>query len=186
MRVTREQAEQNRARVVEAAARLFRERGFDGIGVAELMESVGLTHGGFYGQFGSKEELAAEACALAFGQSVERWTRKAAEHPRAGAQAIAASYVTRKHVEQPGNGCAAAALAADIARQGPRVQEVLAKGVDDLVEVLAGTLPERTHDARRRHALASFSAMVGAVILARAVADHELADEILDAVKKSV
>lgn len=186
MRVTREQAEENRDRVVEAAARLFRERGFDGIGVAELMKSVGLTHGGFYGQFGSKEELAAEACELAFERSVERWKRKAAENPGAGAQAIAASYVTRRHVEQPGNGCAAAALAADIARQGPRVQEVLAKGVDDLVEVLAGTLPERTHKARRRRALAAFSAMVGAVVLARAVADEELADEILEATKASL
>ena len=186
MRVTREQAERNRARVVEAAATLFRERGFDGIGVAELMKSVGLTHGGFYGQFGSKEELAAEACELAFGRSVERWKRTAAENPGGAAQAIAASYVTRRHVEHPGNGCAAAALAGDIARQAPQVQEVLAKGVDDLVEVLAGTLPERTHKARRRHALANFSAMVGAVMLARAVGDEELGDEILDAVRKSL
>lgn len=186
MKVTREQAQQNRERVVEAAARLFRERGFDGVGVAELMKSVGLTHGGFYGQFGSKEDLAAEACEWAFGRSVERWKQAAGSNPGTAAQAIAGSYVSRRHVAHPGTGCAAAALGGDVARQGPKVRKAMAEGVEELVEVLAETMPERTHKARRRHALASFSAMVGAVVLARAVADHGLADEILDAVKDSV
>jgi TetR/AcrR family transcriptional repressor of nem operon len=186
MRVTREQAQANRERVVEAAARLFRERGFEGVGVAELMKSVGLTHGGFYGQFGSKEELAAEACELAFERSVEKWQRALEKRPGAGAQAIAATYLTRQHVDAPGNGCAAAALATDFARQSPQVRQVLDEGVNALVETLAAALPERTHKARRRHALGSFSAMVGAVVLGRAVADGELAEEILDAAREQV
>lgn len=186
MKVTREQAQKNRERVVETAAGLFRERGFDGVGVAELMRSAGLTHGGFYGQFGSKEELAAEACQMAFARSVDRWQDAVDKHPEAGVHAIADHYLTRRHLDQPGNGCAAAALAADIARQGPQMQKVLAEGVEGLLGVLADALPERTEKARRQHALASFSAMVGAVVLARGVADPAFADEILEAVRARI
>jgi TetR/AcrR family transcriptional repressor of nem operon len=184
MKVSREQAQQNRDAVVEAAGRLFRERGFDGIGVAELMKTVGLTHGGFYGQFGSKEELAAEACALAFERSTEKWQRAVDAAPDAGVAAIADFYLAPAHRDDPGKGCVAAGLAGDAARAGPQVRQVLQDGVESLVGVLAGTMPERTAKARRRHALADFSAMVGAVVLARAVADEAFSQEILEAVRE--
>src|SRR4051794_7797849 len=111
MKVSREQAQLNREKVVESAARLFRERGIDGIGLAELMRSVGLTHGGFYGQFGSKEELVAEACAWAFDRSVAKWKRTAAAHPEDVAGAVADFYLAPAHRDRPATGCAAAALA---------------------------------------------------------------------------
>ena len=186
MKVSREQAQENRARVLEAAARLFRERGIDGIGLAELMKSVGLTHGGFYRQFGSKEELVAEACAFAFERSAAKWRRTAAAHPQDAVEAIARWYLTPEHRERPGAGCAAAALAGDMAREGVHARQAFTQGVRDLVEVLAGAGTEASAPARRSDALAAFSTMVGAMVLARAVDDPELADELLLAARKHV
>src|SRR5688572_9552424 len=122
MRVTREQATENRERVLESAARLFRERGFSGVGVAELMNEAGLTHGGFYGQFESKDELKAQACEHAAARMIEKW-RQAATKPSADAlSALVAGYVTPSHRDHPGSGCVLASLAGDAAREGPRVR----------------------------------------------------------------
>ena len=185
MKVSREQAQQNREKVVQSAARLFRERGIDGVGVAELMKSVGLTHGGFYGQFGSKEELVAEACAWAFERSTARWKRTAATHPRNAAGAIADFYLAPEHRDRPGAGCAAAALAGDMAREGVHARQAFTQGVRDLVEVIAHSA-EGSEKERQREALATFSTMLGAIILARAVDDEEMADEILLAARQAV
>ena len=102
MRVSREQAAQNRERVLDAAAKLFRERGFSGVGVAELMHAAGLTHGAFYGQFGSKDDLMAEACARAFESSLERWRKAAARSPGDPLAAVVASYLSPSHRDEPG------------------------------------------------------------------------------------
>ena len=185
MKVSREQAQLNREKVVEAAARLFRERGIDGIGVAELMKSVGLTHGGFYGQFGSKEELVAEACAWAFERSAAKWQRTATAHPRDTAGAIADFYLAPEHRDRPGAGCAAAALAGDMAREGVHAKQAFTEGVRDLVDIMAAG-EQGSPKERQRRALATFSTMVGAIILARAVDDAELADEILVAAREAV
>jgi len=185
MKVSREQAQQNRDKVVQAAARLFRERGIDGVGVAELMKSVGLTHGGFYGQFGSKEELVAEACAWAFERSTAKWQRTAAAHPHDAAGAIADFYLAPEHRDHPGAGCAAAALAGDMAREGVHARQSFTQGVRDLVAVIAQGA-EGSDKERQREALATFSTMLGAIILARAVDDEELADEILLAARQAV
>lgn len=186
MKVSREQAQQNRDKVVQAAARLFRERGIDGIGVAELMKSVGLTHGGFYGQFGSKEELVAEACAWAFERSAAKWKRTAEANPRDAARAIADFYLTPEHRDRPATGCAAAALAGDMAREGVHARQAFTQGVRELVDVIAAGREEGSAKQRQRAALADFSAMVGAMVLARAVDDPELADEILSATRERI
>ncbi|HZR36538.1 MAG TPA: TetR/AcrR family transcriptional regulator, partial [Nevskia sp.] len=101
MKVTREQAELNRQRTVEAAARLFRERGFDGVGIAQLMEEVGLTHGGFYGQFSSKEDLMVEACAKALQQSHQRWREIRDRTPDQALAGIASLYTSPGHRDDP-------------------------------------------------------------------------------------
>jgi TetR/AcrR family transcriptional repressor of nem operon len=181
MKVTREQAQQNRERVVETAARLFREHGFEGVGVAQLMQQAGLTHGGFYGQFGSKEALMAEACERAFERSAQRWQQALQAHANAPLRALARFYLAPAHRDDPGNGCVAAALATEAARQGPAVRRVLTEGVQRLAALLARALPGRGPKARRRRALGSFAAMVGAVVLARAVDDPAMSDEILAA-----
>lgn len=183
MRVTREQAALNRERIVEAASRRFRERGFEGIGVADLMKEVGLTHGGFYGHFGSKEDLMAEACAAALSRSRERWQKRAQAHPEDPAGAIARMYLTPRHRDAPGDGCVMAALASEAARQGPVVRHALIDGLKSAFDYLAGVIKGGTPTARRRKAIATYASWVGAMVLSRAAADDpQLSREILEAV----
>lgn len=184
MRVSREQAAENRSRVVEVAARLFRERGFDGIGVADLMKAAGLTHGGFYGQFASKDQLAVEAVERAVERNAEVWRRREAGEEGEPLRAVVDGYLSARHRDRVGEGCALAALAADAARGGaPGLRRALRSGLEGLVGTLARLLPGRTEAVRRRRALAKASAMVGALILSRAVDDEALSEEILAAVR---
>jgi len=183
MRVTREQAALNRERIVETASRRFRERGFEGIGVADLMKEAGLTHGGFYGHFGSKEDLMAEACAAALARSRERWDKSARAHPEDPVGAVARMYLTPRHRDAPGDGCVMAALAADAARQGPAVRHAFVQGLRSTFDSLAAWVKGGTPAARRRKAIAAYASWVGAMVLARAAADDApLSKEILEAV----
>lgn len=186
MKVTREQAEQNRQRVVETAARLFREKGFDGVSVAQLMEEVGLTHGGFYGQFSSKEDLMAEACTRAFHDTNQRWREMRDRAPDKALAAIASLYVSPDHRDHPGEGCLLPALGIDATRQGLPVRSVVTDAAKDLISLLAEVIPGRTAQVRREQALLSCAAMVGAVVLARTVTDAALSDEILEGVRTQI
>jgi TetR/AcrR family transcriptional repressor of nem operon len=186
MKVSREQAAENRARVVKVAARLYRERGFDGIGVADIMKAAGLTHGGFYGQFGSKEELMAEAGARALAESNAAWQRLLQAAPDDQLAAITGAYLSPRHRDNPGRGCALAALGADAARSAPAVKRALTEGFNTLLEVLAGVIPGRTKAAKRDKALVAYAGMVGALVLSRTVDDAALSEEILQAVLSSL
>lgn len=179
MKVSREQAAENRARVIEVAGRLFRENGFDGIGVADIMRGAGLTHGGFYGQFASKDDLAAQACAQTLDRSVARWTRLAAgEAPLA---AIVTSYLSPSHRDAPGSGCALSALSADAVRRPEAVRSAFTQALQSFAGILSKLVPGASRAARRRKALATMAGLVGAVILSRAVNDAGLSDDILNA-----
>ncbi|HEY2404034.1 MAG TPA: TetR/AcrR family transcriptional regulator [Steroidobacteraceae bacterium] len=182
MKVTREQANLNRERVVETAARLLRERGFDGVGVADLMKSAGLTHGGFYGQFDSKEHLIVEACEKALEESEHRWRELRDHPPKKPLSAIASYYLSVEHRDNPGAGCVIAALSMEAARQGPNVRAVFTEAAKRFLEFLGRVVPGRSPKTKRREALASLAAMVGAVVLARTISDASLSEEILDAV----
>jgi TetR/AcrR family transcriptional repressor of nem operon len=181
MKVSREQAAKNRDRIIDVAARLFRENGFDGIGVADLMKSAGMTHGGFYGHFQSKDDLAAQACRRALTRSAEKWAALAETMRGDRLGAIAESYLSESHRNSPGQGCALAALGPDAARQGPAVREAFTQGLQSLVDVLERTVAGRSRAARHKQALAIMAQMVGAIALARAIDDRELSTEILDA-----
>jgi TetR/AcrR family transcriptional repressor of nem operon len=184
MRVTRDQAEKNRATVVETASRLFRERGFGGVGVADIMKSAGLTHGGFYGQFGSKDDLAREASEHALAASKESWKRLSEGlAPEAALDAIIRFYLSPEHRDQPAGGCAMAALAVDAGRQEQPVRAAFTAGLSSAIRFLSDLLPGRSKAARREKSLAAFSTMVGALILSRAVDDADLSEEILNAAK---
>jgi len=183
MKVSREEAARSRERIVEAAARRFREKGFAGIGVADVMSDAGLTHRGFYGHFASKEELMAQACAFAQARSRELWAKRAAEAGGDPIAALAHLYLSPRHRDDPGRGCAVASLGADAARQGPAVRHALTEGIRSVLEFLAGLVPARTSEARRRRAIATYASWVGAMVLARAVDDDALSREILRAVE---
>jgi len=185
MRVSREQAAQNRERIVETASRLFREKGYDGIGVADLMKSAGLTHGGFYGHFASKEDLLAEAFGKAMEHSAERWRELLADKPADPRAAVAHMYLTAKHRDNPGKGCALAALGPDVSRVGPEVRQAMSDSFQSQLESLAQALPGDPSQ-QRRDAIATYAALVGGLVLARSVADKKQSDEILAAVLSSL
>ena len=181
MKVSREQAARNRERIVEAAARLFRERGFEGIGVADIMKEAGLTHGGFYGHFSSKEDLIAEASARALTHSLEHWSKLAERTRGDPLPAIANSYLTRGHRDNPGAGCLLAALGPDVSRQAPAVRHAVTSYVRSALEFLAPLVPGKTQAARRQKAMRTYALLVGTMVIARAVDDRRLSQEILDA-----
>jgi TetR/AcrR family transcriptional repressor of nem operon len=190
MRITRQQAEGNRARVVETAARLFREKGFEGIGVADLMHAAGMTHGGFYNHFESKDDLSAAACAHALSQAVTAIKTVAADERRQG-EALSdyrRRYLSRRSRDADGFRCPMVAFGADVSRQGPTLREAYANGLRLYLDAFtrAYTSEQRGRRARadlRAEAITHFATMVGAVSLARSIAkaDPALSDEILEA-----
>jgi TetR/AcrR family transcriptional repressor of nem operon len=186
MKVSREQAAKNRERIVDVAGQLFCERGFDGIGVADLMKAAGLTHGGFYGHFGSKDDLVAEACKKALARGAKRWTGLAENAPGAPLAAIARDYVSELHRDNPGKGCLLAALGSDAARQSAQVRDEVTAGLESLVGILAAASPGRSKAQKRKAALATMAQMVGAIVLARLVDDQALSREILGASASAV
>jgi TetR/AcrR family transcriptional regulator, transcriptional repressor for nem operon len=161
---------------------LFRERGFDGIGVADLMKAAGLTHGGFYGHFASKEDLAAEACGHALDTSLQKWSAEIEKAPDEAFSKIVHNYLSEAHRNGPGSGCLVAALGSDLGRQGPPIRRMVTEGIHAFVGQLMLLLPGKSKSARRRKALSDFAAMVGAVTIARAVDDPELSKDVLAAV----
>ncbi|MGH7073234.1 MAG: TetR/AcrR family transcriptional regulator [Stellaceae bacterium] len=186
MKVSREQATENRERIVKVAAKLFRERGFDGIGVADLMKEAGLTHGGFYGHFASKEDLAAEACGRALDKSLQKWSATIEKAPGEALSKIVDSYLSEAHRDGPGSGCVVAALGSDLGRQAPPIRRVATAGIDAFIGQLMRLVPGKSKSARRRQALSGFAAMVGAVTIARAVDDPALSKDMLEAVASSL
>lgn len=193
MRVSRQKVQENRGAVLDAAARLFRERGLDGAGVAEVTREAGLTHGGFYGQFpGGKDALAAEAVTAAFAATQAFWEKLAAgAGPGSGGAlaAIARAYLSDGHRDDPGRGCPVPALAADAARRrGGVVQAAFSGGVRDLIETLARHTPGDTEAGRRLEAARVLAILAGAVLIARAIGvdDPALANTVVQAAEASM
>ena len=186
MRGTRAQTAENRDRIIAAAAQAFRERGFDGIGVAELMRSVGLTHGGFYGHFASKEELMALACRRAVADMLAEWRARAAAAPGDPAATIVAPYLAAGHRDAPGDGCLMAALGPEAARAAPPVREAVTECLGEVLDTIAGEMPGDDPRARRDDAIRLFASLVGAMVVARAADDPALSDEVLEVVRAGI
>jgi TetR/AcrR family transcriptional repressor of nem operon len=200
MKVSKTQAAENRAGIVDAAARLYREKGLDGVGVAEITRDAGLTHGGLYRHFESKDALAREACLRAF-----EWTitpLDALEHTGSAAadtdtpadistadhlRALVHGYLSTSHRDQPGEGCPAAALATDAARAGPAMSEVFAQGVERNIQRFMRVIEGESAE-RRAQTISTLSSMVGALVLARATAagNPELSEEILQTLREQL
>jgi len=184
VRVTREQADAHREKILEVAGTLFRERGYDGIGVAEIMKRAGLTHGGFYGHFGSKDDLAAEITGRVLRR--EAWLGRLTGKPDATYADLVRSYLSARHRDDPGHGCFFAAVGSDVARQPRSVRRAFTDGVRKRLDTIRGLVPGRLSAARRRKAIATLAGLVGALVLARAVDDPALSDEILSATAASL
>jgi TetR/AcrR family transcriptional repressor of nem operon len=183
MRVSRQKAAENRERIIEAAGALFREKGFDRVGVADIMKAADLTHGGFYGHFESKDDLTAQASERAMARAATNWGKIVADAPNNPYAALLKHYLSRRHRDDPGQGCAFAALSGDAARCGKPVRTAFAEGLERLIEIVAKTVPSRSKVVRRRRAVAAVAELVGALILSRAVEDLSLSEEILDSAR---
>ena len=186
MKVSREQMAANRERILEAAGRLFRERGFENVGVAEVMQVAGMTHGAFYGHFASKEALAAEAAAHALEQTTARWRGILEKDGEKGLREIVELYLSPRHRDAPGAGCAIAALGPEIARQDSVVRDAFAQEVIQQVGTLASYMPAGTTEEKREKAMALLSQMVGAIVISRVLGRKSLSEDMLRAARHAL
>ena len=170
MKVSREQMAENRQSILDAASRLFREKGFEAVSVAEVMKAAGLTHGGFYGHFASKDDLVAKALGHAM---------KPGESAMLDLCAFMDEYLSPRHRDNMAGGCPIAGLAADTLRQTPEARAAITDGVRAQIAWMCRGLSGADVADRRRQAIASYAAMVGATILARAATDPAFSEEIL-------
>lgn len=179
MRVSKEQAAENRERILKAASRLMRERGISGVGVDALTEAAGMTHGSLYSQFGSKERLVEEAVGYAIAA-------KGREVPEAfGLSDYISEYLSAAHRDAPGSGCPFAALSCEMSHQSRGVRDRFTAGVKGMIELLSGRMGSALKQRQRDEAaLATIATLVGALVLARAVNDPKLSDDILRTSKK--
>jgi TetR/AcrR family transcriptional regulator, transcriptional repressor for nem operon len=180
MRVSKERSAENRERILRAAAALMRERGIAGVGVDALTEAAGLTHGSLYSQFGSKDRLAAEALRHALASNVE--TIGYAQD----LTSYVSHYLSAGHRDAPGKGCAIAALGGEMPRCSEAARKYFTDGVRSMVGRVSDLIRAGSKRRRTEEALATVATMVGALMLARAVNDPELADRILQASRKSL
>src|SRR5271166_5114758 len=175
MRYPVEETAAKHERIVKEASRLFRERGFENVSVGEVMKAAGLTHGAFYAHFGSKEEL--QAAAVAYGQKVSLGRAQRSKSIKKSKGSFADRYLSRWHRDNPGDGCTMAALAQEVARSTPELKAAFEQGLENLLSAKG---------ADRKEAIFWTAAMMGGVVLARAVQDPRLSDEILRSVRQKL
>ena len=162
-------------RIVKEASRLFRERGFENVTVGEVMKAAGLTHGAFYAHFASKQEL--QAAAVAYGQGLSASRVRGSGATKKGRQAYADRYLSPRHRDNPGDGCTMAALAQEVARSTPELKTAFERGLE---EILSG------YGGDRKEGIFQTAALIGGVVLARAVQNEQLSDEILKSVRQKI
>jgi TetR/AcrR family transcriptional regulator, transcriptional repressor for nem operon len=187
MRYSKEHKLETHARIVKKASVRLREKGAHGIGVADLMKDAGLTHGGFYAHFDSREALVIEAFAYAMDRSTDRWRKLAEQTPLDKRLAtIVDSYLTPVHRDDPGHGCAIPALSAEIARESPKTRKAFAAKLDQMIDMIAGQIPDVPRKTARKQAMASLATMMGTLVLARVAGSGEFSDDILGAGRDAV
>jgi TetR/AcrR family transcriptional repressor of nem operon len=168
-------------RIVGAAARAIRRSGYSGTGVADIMKEVGLTHGGFYAHFASREAMLAEAADQAGAESVAALTRvAAAAPPQEALRSVIRAYLSKEHVEDAETGCPVAALGSEMPRQASRVRRAATRRIKEVIDVVARHSADQGEGAYE-HALVTVATMVGALVLARAVDDPKLSDALREA-----
>jgi TetR/AcrR family transcriptional repressor of nem operon len=182
MRYSKEHKQETHARIVRKASVRLREKGAHGVGVADLMKEAGLTHGGFYAHFNSREALVIEAFGYAMDRSTARW-RKIAEAtpPEQRLSTIVDTYLSPAHRDDPGHGCAVPALSAEIARESAKTRKAFAAKLDQMIDMVADQIPDLPRKAARKQAAAALATMMGTLVLARVAGSGEFSEEILAA-----
>lgn len=187
-RVSKQQMERNREAIERVSSQLFRERGLNGVSVNDLMAAVGLTHGGFYGHFASKDELAAVASRRAAEESGQRWEALSSQPGKHTLQTLVDNYLDVKHRDCPAEGCMVTALAGDVAREGADkpVHQAYLSGAKSMLARLESLSPSEDEQQRHQQALVQMTMLVGAVTLARATRGDELSEQFLDAARQAL
>jgi TetR/AcrR family transcriptional regulator, transcriptional repressor for nem operon len=170
----------NHERIVRIAAKRLREKGLEAVAIADVMKEVGLTVGGFYKHFGSRDDLVVEALQAASGPGQQA----ASAGPSVNFAGLVDGYLSEKHRDRPGSGCPIGALAGDVARSNKRIRNLATERIRSALELIAGLLPDKNKTSARRKAALIFSALVGALALSRAVSDESFSDEILQSVRE--
>ena len=184
MRYSTEHKQETRERIVRTASHHLRKRGGKGVGIAELMSKLELTHGGFYKHFNSKDELLTEAIAKAFDETESRFTEAVSKaKPGTELKTLIENYLTLDHCANPGEGCPMAALASDIGRFPRAVRTEIDQAIKRRVKRTARFLPGTTEKERERNAMALLSGLIGTVSVARALVDPEARKALLNASK---
>lgn len=186
MRVSRAQAEENRRTVIEAAGRLFRERGFEGVGLNDLMGAAGLTQGGFYKQFKSKDDLAAQACDRVLAGSTERLTHLVESSGENALATIISGYLSAEHRDQIADGCIFPALGPDAARHSPALIRSFETGIRSYLKVIDLAMQASSAQEAERDPAVVLSTMVGTLVLSRLAEDETLSNRILNSAISSL
>ena len=187
MRKSREEAAQTRRRIVDAASCEFRKCGIVATGLNDLMKAAGLTHGGFYRHFASKDQLVAEACSAAIATMTARVASSASrERGRKGLEAAVADYLSAEHRDNPRDGCPLAALGSEMARADTQTRAAATAGFLKLVDALAGGFDDGKPDEARRRAMVAALTLIGALTVSRVVTDQPLSDAILRNAEDSI
>ena len=172
-------------RIVGAAARAIRRSGYNGTGVADIMKDAGLTHGGFYAHFASRDAMLAEAADQAGAESVARLKRiAAAAPPHEALRSLIQAYLSKAHVEDAETGCPVAALGSEMPRQASKVRRAATRRIKEMIDVVIRHWPDQGEPAAYQHALVTVATMVGALVLARAVDDPKLSEAMRQAAAK--
>ncbi|MBR1224463.1 MULTISPECIES: TetR/AcrR family transcriptional regulator [unclassified Bradyrhizobium] len=187
MRYSKEHKQETHARIVKKASVRLREKGAHGIGVADLMKEAGLTHGGFYAHFDSREALVIEAFAYAMDRSTERWRKVADETPPDKRLAtIVENYLTPVHRDDPGHGCAIPTLGAEIARESAKTRKAFAAKLEAMIDMMADQILDVPRKVARKQAVAALATMMGTLVLSRIAGNGEFSDEMLAAGREAV
>jgi AcrR family transcriptional regulator len=180
--VTHSKKEATHDRIVETAARAIRRSGYAGTSVSDLMREAGLTHGGFYAHFDSREAMLAEAADRAGAEAVATFSRIAATVPaELSLQALTRAYLSKEHLSHPELGCPVAALGSEMPRQAPEVRRAATRRIKEMIDVVSRQSPDWGQPGAHERALVAASTMIGAMVLARAVDEEALSDAVLKA-----
>jgi TetR/AcrR family transcriptional repressor of nem operon len=184
-RTDRSRKEETHERIVEAASRAIRRSGYAGTGVADIMKEAGLTHGGFYAHFDSREAMLAEAADRAGADGIAAVAKVAAAAPPEKAlQTMIRTYLSREHLESIETGCAVAALGSEMPRQAPEVRSAATRRIKEMIDVVARQSPEWGQPGAHQRALVTAATLVGALVMARAVDDPRLSEAVRNAALK--
>ena len=181
MKIKPEQIAENRERILTAAGKLFREKGFDGVGVDGIMKEAGFTHGGFYGHFASKADLAEKACASVLFNAADEWAALVDENSETALEKITETYLSKYHRDNRGGGCIVSALGGEFPRQSDGLRAGVTEKLQAQVSVLEKIVAGESEPLRRERAIATLSGLIGAIVLARATNNPDFSDEILSA-----